>query len=100
MATDPIERDLIGAPREPASLLSQRRRTAGARLSRSLAVLVALAESDMRARYGRGRWQLIKWLVDPFAVAGVYLLLVTFVLNRPVPRPGSASPAPSFPSSS
>ena len=88
MAADPIERDLIGAAREPAALLSQRRRTAGARLSRSLAVLVALAESDMRARYGRGRWQLIKWLVDPFAVAGVYLLLVTFVLNRPGPAPG------------
>ena len=88
MATDPIERDLIGAAREPAALLSQRRRTAGARLSRSLAVLVALAESDMRARYGRGRWQLIKWLVDPFALAGIYLLLVIFVLNRPGPAPG------------
>lgn len=35
----------------------------------------------MRARYGRGPWQLLKWLVDPFALTGVYLLLVTFVLD-------------------
>lgn len=58
------------------------------RLSRSRDVLVALAASDMRARYGRGRWQLIKWLADPFAVTGVYLLLVTFVIERPGEAPG------------
>jgi lipopolysaccharide transport system permease protein len=46
-------------------------------------VLVALTLSDLRARYGRGPWQLGKWLLDPFAAIGVYLLLVTFVLDRP-----------------
>jgi ABC-type polysaccharide/polyol phosphate export permease len=51
-------------------------------------VLVALAESDLRARYGRGPWQLVKWLVDPFALVGVYLLLVTFILRRPGEAPG------------
>jgi ABC-type polysaccharide/polyol phosphate export permease len=44
--------------------------------------------SDMLERYGRGRWQLIKWLADPFAVTGVYLLLITFVLDRGGPAPG------------
>ena len=37
----------------------------------------------MRTRFGRGPWRLIKWLVDPFALVGVYLLLVSFVLDRP-----------------
>lgn len=37
---------------------------------------------DLRARYGRGGWQLVKWLFDPFALVGVYLLLVTFILRR------------------
>lgn len=45
-------------------------------------VLLSLTESDLRARYGRGGWQLVKWLVDPFALVGVYLLLVTFILRR------------------
>ncbi len=34
-------------------------------------------------RYGRGRLSAIKWLLDPYAAAGVYLLLVAFVLDRP-----------------
>lgn len=44
--------------------------------------LVALTSSDLRARYGRGRWRLVKWLIDPFALVGVYLLLVTFIFYR------------------
>jgi lipopolysaccharide transport system permease protein len=44
--------------------------------------LVLLTSSDLRARYGRGRWQLIKWLIDPFALVGVYLLLLTFIFYR------------------
>jgi ABC-type polysaccharide/polyol phosphate export permease len=51
-------------------------------------VLAALVASDLRARYGRGRFRLLKWLLDPFALVGVYLLLVTFVLDRPGPAPG------------
>jgi ABC-type polysaccharide/polyol phosphate export permease len=59
-----------------------------ARIARSWDVLVALSMSDMLERYGRGRWQLIKWLADPFAVTGVYLMLITFVLGRGGPAPG------------
>ncbi|MFY9578048.1 MAG: hypothetical protein WAQ33_01875 [Gaiellaceae bacterium] len=55
---------------------------------RAVDVLVVLTESDLRARYGRGPWQLVKWLVDPFALVGVYLLLVTFILRRPGDAPG------------
>lgn len=51
-------------------------------------VLLVLTYSDLRGRYGRGPWQLAKWLLDPFALVGVYLLLVTFVLNRPGRAPG------------
>ena len=42
----------------------------------------------MRARYGRGPWRLFKWLVEPFAVAGIYLLFVLFVLDRSGPALG------------
>jgi len=51
-------------------------------------VLFALTESDLRARYGRGGFRLVKWLLDPFALVGVYLLLITFVLYRPGVAPG------------
>jgi len=49
--------------------------------------LLVLTASDLRSRYGRGRWQLVKWLVDPFALVGVYLLMVTFIFYR---RPHAA----------
>ena len=51
-------------------------------------LLLALTESDLRARYGRGGVRLLKWLLDPFALVGVYLLLVSVVLNRPGAAPG------------
>lgn len=54
----------------------------------SLQTLSALVRADLRARYGRGPWRLAKWLLDPFALVGVYLLLVTFVLDRSGPAPG------------
>jgi homopolymeric O-antigen transport system permease protein len=63
---------------------SRKARTGAARLD----VLLSLAQSDLHARYGRGPWQLIKWLIDPFAVVGIYLLLITFVLDRGGPAPG------------
>ena len=44
-------------------------------LTRRLQILLALARSDLHIRYGRGRGQLIQWIVDPFALVGVYLLL-------------------------
>lgn len=42
----------------------------------------------MRVRYGRGWARVVKWLLDPVAVVGVYLLLVTFVLSRGRDAPG------------
>ena len=51
-------------------------------------VLWALTVSDLRARYGRGRVRMVKWLLDPFALLGVYLLLVVFLLDRPGDAPG------------
>lgn len=84
-----VDHDLTSSP--PGDV-AERGRTGGrslrARTARSLNVLVALAESDMRARYGRGRWRLVKWLADPFAALGVYLLLVVFVLEVDDPAPG------------
>jgi ABC-type polysaccharide/polyol phosphate export permease len=56
--------------------------------SGALDVLLALTASDLRSRYGRGPWRLLKWLVDPFALVGVYLLLVAFVLDRGGEAPG------------
>jgi ABC-type polysaccharide/polyol phosphate export permease len=51
-------------------------------------VLISLTQSDLRARYGRGASQFAKWLLDPFAAVGVYLLLVTIVLHRTGRAPG------------
>jgi lipopolysaccharide transport system permease protein len=44
--------------------------------------LQLLTGSDLKSRYGRGGWQLVKWLIDPFALMGVYLLLVRFIFYR------------------
>lgn len=57
-------------------------------LRRWAEVVLSLTQSDLRARYGRGSWRVLKWLLDPFALVGVYLLLVTAVLNRPGDMPG------------
>ena len=54
-----------------------------ARLARSVEVLVALGAADLKLRYGRGRASTVKWLLDPIAATGVYLILVEFVLDRP-----------------
>jgi lipopolysaccharide transport system permease protein len=53
------------------------------RLARSAELLRALTESDLRFRYGRGPWRFVRWLFEPVALVGVYLLLMTFVLDRP-----------------
>ena len=44
-------------------------------LVRRLHVLAALTRSDLRIRYGRGGWQVVNWLVNPFALVGIYVLL-------------------------
>jgi ABC-type polysaccharide/polyol phosphate export permease len=55
--------------------------------ARARDVLVVLTISDLRIRYGRGGMRAVKWFLDPFAALGVYLVLITLVLNT-----GSASP--------
>src|SRR4029077_13469221 len=56
--------------------------------ARRIDLLIALSSSDLRARYGRGSWKSLKWLLDPFFATGVYLILVTFVIDRPGVAPG------------
>lgn len=46
-------------------------------------VLLSLTQADLRIRYGRGRFRVLRWLLEPFALAGVYLIFVVVVLNRP-----------------
>jgi ABC-type polysaccharide/polyol phosphate export permease len=53
-----------------------------------LEALVTLSESEVRSRYGRGPWRLVKWLVDPFALVGVYLVVVSVVLKVGGTSPG------------
>jgi lipopolysaccharide transport system permease protein len=48
-----------------------------------LDLLWVLTESDLRFRYGRGPWRFMRWFLEPFALVGVYLILITFVLDRP-----------------
>ena len=72
---------------EPAAL-PVRMAAPVAGLRRTLDVLVALTRSDLRARYGRGPDRVIKWMLDPFALVGVYLLMVAVVLSKPGDAPG------------
>jgi len=51
-------------------------------------LLHALTEADLRFRYGRGPLRFLRWLLEPFALVGVYLILVTFLLRRPGVAPG------------
>jgi ABC-type polysaccharide/polyol phosphate export permease len=55
---------------------------------RAFDLLRSLTEADLRFRYGRGPLRFVRWLMEPFALLGVYLLLVTFVLDRPGVAPG------------
>ncbi|MBA3736242.1 MAG: hypothetical protein H0W90_13795 [Actinobacteria bacterium] len=58
------------------------------KLLRSFDLLRSLTEADLRFRYGRGPSRFIRWLMEPFALVGVYLLLISFVLDRPGVAPG------------
>jgi lipopolysaccharide transport system permease protein len=57
-------------------------------LADTIGLLRVLTESDLRFRYGRGPFRFVRWLLEPVAIVGVYLLLVAFVLNRPAATPG------------
>jgi lipopolysaccharide transport system permease protein len=52
------------------------------RLRRARDVLTVLARSDLQLRYGRGDFRFLKWVMDPLAALGVYLLLIALVLDR------------------
>jgi lipopolysaccharide transport system permease protein len=54
----------------------------GGGVRRSLDVLRVLARSDLRLRYGRGDFRFLKWVMDPLAALGVYLVLIAVVLDR------------------
>jgi lipopolysaccharide transport system permease protein len=84
-----VAEDAVVAGAEPVQAAGAARRAAWVSSVRRRAdVVLPLTESDLRARYGRGPLRMVKWLLDPFAVCGVYLLLVTFVLDRGGPAPG------------
>jgi ABC-type polysaccharide/polyol phosphate export permease len=51
------------------------------RLRRTRDLLYVLTASDVRVRYGRGRLRVLKWVADPFAALGIYLVLVGFLLS-------------------
>jgi lipopolysaccharide transport system permease protein len=51
-------------------------------------LLISLTASDFRTRYGHGPFLLVRWLLEPFALVGVYLILMVVVLDRPGNAPG------------
>lgn len=51
-------------------------------------LLRALTEADLQFRYGRGPLRFLRWMLEPFALVGVYLILMTVVLDRPGEAPG------------
>ena len=55
---------------------------ASATVRHRLDVLRVLTISDLRVRYGRGGLRFLRWILDPLAALGVYLLLVSLVLSR------------------
>lgn len=59
-----------------------------ASLRRTMDLLSVLTAADLKFRYGRGPFQVVRWLFDPFALVGVYLVLITVVLDRPGTAPG------------
>jgi len=68
----------------------ERPRRALGSLLRWLHVLRALTVADLRFRYGRGPGRIARWLLEPFALVGVYLLLISFVLGQRGNAPGLA----------
>lgn len=72
---------------DPSSRVTVAEGGAASRLRRAIDVLRALVTSDLRVRYGRGSLRAVKWLLDPIAALGVYLLLVS-VLNEGGRAPG------------
>lgn len=80
----PIEQESLFRSKPGTDLAENEtpRRQAVQSLARSADLLRVLAESDLRFRYGRGPWRFVRWLLEPVALVGVYLLLVTFILDQ------------------
>jgi ABC-type polysaccharide/polyol phosphate export permease len=55
---------------------------------RSLELLRSLTEADLQFRYGRGPLRFVRWLLEPFALVGVFLIFMTYVVRRPGEAPG------------
>lgn len=89
MATPPSE--ALGTTEstpEPARTRGWSPRAQAAAVRSTADLLVSLTAADLRFRYGRGPFQLLRWLFDPFALVGVYLVLITVVLDRQGTAPG------------
>jgi ABC-type polysaccharide/polyol phosphate export permease len=80
--------DQVAEPAPAAGPTGQQLRAPIVRLLRAFDLLRSLTEADLRFRYGRGPSRFIRWLMEPFALVGVYLLLISFVLDRPGVAPG------------
>jgi ABC-type polysaccharide/polyol phosphate export permease len=52
-----------------------------ARVRRAVEILYVLATSDLQIRYGRGGVRAFKWILEPYAAMGVYLVLIVLVLD-------------------
>jgi lipopolysaccharide transport system permease protein len=81
---DELSRD----PATPALRVEPRLRSAARSVGEAVTLLRVLAESDLRFRYGRGPFRFVRWLLEPVAIVGVYLVLVAFVLDRHANAPG------------
>jgi lipopolysaccharide transport system permease protein len=68
--------------------LGEHVRSLSARAVRTVDLLRSLTEADLRFRYGRGPLRFLRWLAEPFALVGVYLVLVALVLDQTGPAPG------------
>lgn len=58
------------------------------RFRRTIDMLWVLAVSDLRIRYGRSGMRPLRWLLEPLAALGVYLVLVAILLDRTAEAPG------------
>ena len=83
-----VQREAAAKPRSSSVRLRAAFRDGARSLVRWGEVLRGLTEADLRFRYGRGPGRFARWLLEPFALVGVYLVLVTLVLDRPGTAPG------------
>jgi lipopolysaccharide transport system permease protein len=67
---------------------SSRARAGVGAVRRVVDLLLVLSQSDLRFRYGRGWWRYVRFLLEPFALVGIFLILVVIVSTRPGHAPG------------